>query len=102
MSKLKTAIVVDSGSMIKYDEMKDVYVVPMAVIKCENKHDITFRDGKDINVKTMLKEMTEGTIYKTASPIMGECSDLLEKISDKYDEIYILSTPKCVSGTFQQ
>jgi fatty acid-binding protein DegV len=102
MKNLKTAIVVDSGCGIKNNTIKDVYVVPMIVVKVENKQETSFRDGIDITSKEIIDDMLNGIVYKTASPVMGECAELIEKLAKEYDEVYILSMPQPVSGTYNQ
>jgi fatty acid-binding protein DegV len=60
------------------------------------------RDGIDIDAKEMLLDMEKGVEYKTASPVMGECADLLDELSKKYDDVYVLSLSKNLSGAFNQ
>jgi len=74
----------------------------MTIIKVLDKGDITLKDGLDITPDEMLHDMMSGTLYRTASPLAGICDDLLQSVSKEYDNVFILSLPKSVSGTYNQ
>jgi fatty acid-binding protein DegV len=98
----KLALVVDSSTNIKNNEFEDVYVVPMILTKEVNGVVKTFRDEIDINSKQMLQDMMSGSVYKTASPLLGECSTLLDKLSSSYENVFVLSLHRKVSSTYSQ
>ncbi|GMO16351.1 MAG: hypothetical protein Ta2E_07560 [Mycoplasmoidaceae bacterium] len=104
MAKIKYAVVIDSGCGIKNGEIPNVYSVPMTVVRCTNDtktQDVSLRDGLDIKPAELVDDMLKNeTVYKSASPVMGACADILKQISGLYDEIYILSTPIGPSGTY--
>jgi DegV family protein with EDD domain len=95
-------IIVDSSSKIKNGDIKDVYVVPLTLTKITGKQSFTLRDGVDFKTKQMLTDMQKGVEYKTASPAMGACVELLDDVTKKYDDVYVLSLAKTLSGTFNQ
>jgi fatty acid-binding protein DegV len=98
----KFCIIVDTSSNIKPNEFEDVFVVPMLLTKSEKNIVKTFHDQTDIDTNEMLKEMVDGEVYKTASPVMGECLSILEKAVKQYENVFIFSMPKILSGTFNQ
>jgi len=99
---MKNCFIVDSSANIKNGTINDVFVVPMVITKQVGNNSITLKDGVDINPERMLNDMKNGIVYKTASPIMGDCASLLDDKTKEYDNVYILSLPKSISGTFNQ
>jgi len=99
---MKNCFIVDSSANIKNGTIIDVFSVPMVITKQVGNNTITLKDGVDVSPERMLNDMKNGIVYKTASPIMGECATLLDTKTKEYDNVYVLSLPKSVSGTFNQ
>jgi len=99
---MKNCFIVDSSANIKNGTINDVFSVPMVITKQVGNNVITLKDGVDITPERMLSDMKQGIVYKTASPIMGDCVALLDAKSKEYDNVYVLSLPKSVSGTYNQ
>jgi len=99
---MKNCFIVDSSANIKNGTINDVFCVPMTITKQIGNNVITLKDGVDITPEKMLADMKNGVVYKTASPIMGDCVALLDAKTKEYDNVYVLSLPKSISGTFNQ
>jgi fatty acid-binding protein DegV len=98
----KFCIIVDTSTNIKPNEFEDVFVVPMIITKNDGKIVKTLQDQIDITSNELLNNMINGEVYKTASPVMGECLSILEKTTQMYKTVFVISLPKTISGTFNQ
>ncbi len=97
----KIAFIVDTSSSIKIDEFKDVYVLPLTINVTNTKtNEIkSYHDTVDIannDVAKFLSDKNCNVTTSQASP--GDIINFVEKIYDKYDEIYVLPIPLYLSG----
>lgn len=98
----KIAFIVDTSSNIKNGELKDVYVLPLTINVTNKKTNETksYHDGVDITINDVAKYLNQKDfIVTTAGAATGDIMNLVEKINDKYDEIYALPIPKYLSGS---
>lgn len=98
----KIAFIVDTCSTIKNSELKDVYVLPLTInITNKKTNEIkSYRDLVDITGKDLEKYLDSNDYTVTTSQSSaGDIIKLVEKIYDKYDEIYVLPIPLFLSGS---
>ena len=98
----KIAFIVDTSSNIKNGELKDVYVLPLTINVTNKKTNETksYHDGVDITINDVAKYLNQKDfVVSTAGAATGDIMNLVEKINDKYDEIYALPIPKYLSGS---
>ena len=97
----KIAFIVDTSSSVKVDQFKDVYVLPLTINVANKKtNEIkSYRDTVDITNKDVAKFLSDkDSTVTTSQASAGEIINLVEKIYDKYDEIYVLPIPLYLSG----
>lgn len=101
----KIAIITDSSTGLKNNELPDVFVIPLIVTATTTKIDgqkeiTTYHDGVDINNEKIAELQKNSNIeLKTSQASIGEAMDLVEKINDDYDEIFVLPIASSVSGS---
>ncbi len=98
----KIAFIVDTLGNIKNNEFKDVYVLPLTinVVNKKTNEAKSYHDGVDITIKDVAKYLNQkDSVVTTAGVVAGDIMNLVEKINDKYDEIYVLPIPKYLSGS---
>lgn len=98
----KIAFIVDTSSSIKVNEFKDVYVLPLTINVTNTKtNEIkSYHDTVDITNKDVAKFLSDKNYtVATSQAATGEIINLVEKIYDKYDEIYVLPIPLYLSGS---
>ena len=101
----KIAIITDSSTGLKNNELPDVFVIPLIVTATTTKIDgqkeiTTYHDGVDINNEKVAELQKNSNIeLKTSQASIGEAMDLVEKINDDYDEIFVLPIANSVSGS---
>ena len=97
----KIAFIVDTSSSVKVNQFKDVYVLPLTINVANKKtNEIkSYRDTVDITNKDVAKFLSDkDSTVTTSQASAGEIINLVEKIYDKYDEIYVLPIPLYLSG----
>lgn len=98
----KIAFIVDTSSSVKVNEFKDVYVLPLTINVTNTKtNEIkSYHDTVDITNKDVAKFLSDkNCTITTSQSSTGEIINLVEKIYDKYDEIYVLPIPLYLSGS---
>ena len=98
----KIAFIVDTSSSVKVNEFKDVYVLPLTINVTNTKtNEIkSYHDTVDITNKDVAKFLSDKDYtVATSQAATGEITNLVEKIYDKYDEIYVLPIPLYLSGS---
>ena len=94
--------IVDSSSGIKNGDYDNVFVVPL-VITVTNKNDSStkiYHDGIDINEKTFCDFLHDSQIkINTSQASIGEIIEVINKVYDKYDEIYAIPIASHISSS---
>jgi fatty acid-binding protein DegV len=96
----KSAILIDSSFGIKENQYPDVYVIPLEVIETNNGKVTSYMDLVNISNEQISEKITKGIDIKTSQPILGEVVKTLDKITQTYDNVYALTIPSTISGTF--
>jgi fatty acid-binding protein DegV len=96
----KAAILIDSSFGIQENQYPDVYVVPMEIIETNGGKTISYADEVDIFNEQVCEKIANGIDVKTSQPILGNTLKALEKIVKEYENIYALTIPSTISGTF--
>ncbi len=91
-------IVYDSASNIKNGQFKDVYVLPQQIIEVQDEKETNFKDGVDISIDTMEKNLLDGYTYKTSATNPADTYTLFEKLSKEYKNIYVFLIPNTLSA----
>lgn len=97
----KVAIITDTSSTIKPEEIKDVYVISM-MITLENKN---LKDGREISAADIFKYLQnhpKNADLKTSSPVTMDMVKLATEVAQKYDEVIILPLTSGLSATYNQ
>lgn len=97
----KVAIITDTSSTIKPEEIKDVYVISM-MITLENKN---LKDGREISTAEIFKYLQDNpknADLKTSSPVTMDMVKLATEVAQKYDEVIILPLTSGLSATYNQ
>lgn len=95
----KIAVVVDSTTDLLENELKEwnVHVVPMQIIYNDGR---TFRDGLDINVSQVSRDLDEFE-PKTSLPVMSDAVGVLTHLIDEgYTHCIIVPLSSGISGTY--
>ncbi|WP_036499095.1 DegV family protein [[Mycoplasma] testudinis] len=98
----RLAIITDTTSTIKPDQIKDVYVVSM-LITLEDKKSL--RDGREISINEVYKYLRENpktANIKTSSPQTADMIQTATEAAQKYDDVIILPVTSGLSGTYNQ
>ena len=86
----KVAFIVDSSSGIKEGEYPNVYYVPLIINKNVNGQITSYKDLIEIDNKQVCELIDKGIEVSTSQPSPGTIIELLDKIVDKYDDIFVL------------
>ncbi len=105
MDKKRIAIITDSSSGYKNEQFPDFYVLPL-IINVENKNSENGQNNtksykeNECDQKQMMEWLEDKNYTITTSQASaGEIIDLLDRLTDSYDEIYVLPITKTVSGS---
>lgn len=96
----RIGIIVDSASSIKGGEYNDVYVIPLIIIENNNGKEVSYCDEVDLSFAAMLDKIDGGANLKTSQIPMGVMIEQIEKINDKYDDIFVIPLTKHISGNY--
>lgn len=103
--KKRIAIITDSSSGFTNLQFPHLYVIPLIVtanIKDKNQLVETkiYHDGVDCDNQKITEMLLNPNIdLKTSQASLGECIELIEKIQNKYDEIYVIPITSTTSGS---
>lgn len=86
----KVAFIVDSSSGIKEGEYPNVYYMPLIINKNLNGQITSYKDLIEIDNKEVCELINKGISVSTSQPSPGMIIELLDKIADKYDDIFVL------------
>jgi DegV family protein with EDD domain len=96
----KIALVFDSSADIGEKAIKDVYVLPLAIIEEVDGKQKTFKDGVDISTNEMLKGLKDGRSFKTSQTVPADAMSLFDKLSAEYEQVFVFPIPKTLSGNY--
>ena len=98
----KIAIITDTSSTIKPNEIPDVYVVSLLITLNDEK---TLLDGREISSQEVyeyfLKNPKTANI-KTSLPRATDAIDMIREVASKYDKVIMLPISSGLSGTYNQ
>ncbi|MDR1235152.1 MAG: DegV family EDD domain-containing protein [Mycoplasmataceae bacterium] len=97
----KLALLLDSSFGIKENQYPDVYIVPMEIIETDNGKVTSYLDQVDIFNEQICEKISKGCDIKTSQPILGNVIKTLDKLTKEYENVYALTIPSTISGTFQ-
>ncbi|MDE6646032.1 MAG: DegV family protein [Malacoplasma sp.] len=101
MSNKKTCIIVDSCSGIKNNEIKDVYCLPLTIIENDDGQEKIYADLTEINIVDVIKKISSKKDLKTSQTSMGEMLDIFEKLTPKYERIFVVPISSGLSGSYE-
>lgn len=95
----KVLIMTDSCSSINLEQAKrdDIEIIPLTILV----NDKEYLDGIELDSNTLCKFLNDDAIPKTSQPRIGIVYQMLEKVKDLYDHIYIVAISSYLSGTCQ-
>ncbi|MFC7373037.1 DegV family protein [Fictibacillus iocasae] len=96
----KVAIITDSTSYLpeKLREEKNIVMIPLNVII----NNETYKEEVELSNDDFYDMVgSEGALPKTSQPAIGELVELLEKLSNNYDEAVMITLSSGISGTYQ-
>ncbi|MDC4163349.1 DegV family protein [Mycoplasma bradburyae] len=97
----KIAIITDSSSTIKTNELKDVFVVPLQ-ITINNTN--TYLDGVDIQQDEIYDYLSKdkNVDIKTSMPVIESILKTTKEVASNYDHVFVLPISSGLSGTYSQ
>ncbi|WP_029513003.1 DegV family protein [Mycoplasmopsis iners] len=96
---MKYAIVVDSSCGLTKEEAKKLgwYYLPLHIV-IDGKE---YEDGIDITGENLFNYYTTKVDAKTSAVNFGEAEELFDKLSKEYDQVFVYTISKYLSGTCQ-
>jgi DegV family protein with EDD domain len=95
----KACIVVDSSSGIVNGQYPDVFVVPLILVeKKSNGELISYRDNVDITIDQLFHKLSANQDINTSQANVGEMTEMLEKCSHEYENVFVLPIPETLSS----
>jgi DegV family protein with EDD domain len=96
----RVAIITDSSSGIINGQYPDVYVLPLIITETTNNTTTTYRDGIDLDAKKLADLISRGADLKTSQANVSEMMQLAEKLSNEYDQVFVIPIPPTLSSNY--
>lgn len=100
MKNIKSCIIVDSSSGIKNNQIENVFMIPLTIVESDASGEKSYLDLEEINTKQVVEKIINNKDLKTSQSSLGQMLEILEKVTQTYQRIFVVSLSSGLSGSY--
>lgn len=96
----KIAFITDTSCDLENNQYDDIFVIPLQVSISSCDGIKSFRDRQELSIEDLKKYFTKQYDIKTSQASIKDMFQMVEKLNDKYDEVYVFPIHRKLSGNY--